>query len=103
MQNRIHTLFNPYNGVNMLYLDRIKSLIGIVFMDEAKRINRLKVVLVEQGISHKQFAHIVKKTPNTITRICNNQQLPSLVFLREMAIALNIGICDLLVPIVISK
>ena len=71
-------------------------------MDKIK-INRLKIVLVEQGISHKEFAHIMKKTPNTITRICNNQQQPSLSFLREMAVALNINICSLLVPVAIKN
>jgi putative transcriptional regulator len=63
------------------------------------KINRLKIILVEQEISHKQFAAMVKKTPNTITRICNNQQQPSLAFLREMAIILNVNLCDLLVPV----
>lgn len=41
---------------------------------------------------------MVKKTPNTITRICNNEQQPSLVVLREMAIALDVDISELLVP-----
>ena len=72
-------------------------------MGTMKKINRLKVVLVEHEISHKQFAQMVKKTPNTITRICNNQQQPSLIFLREMAETLNINVCDLLVPVVIRK
>jgi putative transcriptional regulator len=62
-------------------------------------INRLKVVLVEQSLSHKQFAFLMKKAPNTITRICNNQQQPSLILLREMAVALNVNVCDLLMPI----
>lgn len=41
---------------------------------------------------------MVKKTPNTITRICNNKQQPSLIALREMAIALDADISELLVP-----
>ena len=67
-------------------------------MPEKVKINRLKTVLADKDISHKDFAKIVKKAPNTITRICNNEQQPSLKVLREMAIALDVDICELLVP-----
>ncbi len=60
------------------------------------KINRLKVVLAEKDISHKDFAKMVSKTPNTITRICNNETQPSLKFLREMAIVLDVDISELL-------
>ena len=62
------------------------------------KINRLKSVLADKDISHKDFAKMVKKTPNTITRICNNEQQPSLIVLRDMAIALDVDISELLVP-----
>jgi len=67
-------------------------------MAEKIKINRLKAVLADKDISHKDFARMVKKTPNTITRICNNEQQPSLAVLREMALALDVDICELLVP-----
>jgi len=67
-------------------------------MPEKIKINRLKVVLTEKEISHKDFARLMKKAPNTITRICNNEQQPSLLMLREMAIALDVDISELLVP-----
>lgn len=67
-------------------------------MPEKHKINRLKVVLAEKDISHKDFAKRMKKAPNTITRICNNEQQPSLETLRSMAIALDIDIRELLVP-----
>jgi transcriptional regulator with XRE-family HTH domain len=67
-------------------------------MAEKIKINRLKLVLADQDISHKDFAKMVKKTPNTITRICNNEQQPSLKVLRDMAIALDVDITELLVP-----
>lgn len=67
-------------------------------MAEKIKINRLKLVLADQDISHKDFARMVKKTPNTITRICNNEQQPSLKVLRDMAIALDVDITELLVP-----
>jgi putative transcriptional regulator len=66
-------------------------------MPEKHKINRLKVVLAEKDISHKDFAKKMKKAPNTITRICNNEQQPSLETLRAMAIALDVDIRDLLV------
>ena len=67
-------------------------------MAEKIKINRLKVVLAEKDISHKNFAEVMGKAPNTITRICNNEQQPSLVMLREMAIKLDVDISELLVP-----
>lgn len=68
-------------------------------MAEKLKINRLKSVLADKDISHKDFAKMVKKTPNTITRICNNEQQPSLKFLRDMAIALDVDMSELLAPI----
>jgi putative transcriptional regulator len=67
-------------------------------MPEKIKINRLKVVLTEKDISQKDFAKMVKKTPNTITRICNNETQPSLRFLRAMAIILDVDISELLIP-----
>jgi putative transcriptional regulator len=67
-------------------------------MAEKIKINRLKLVLAEKDISHKDFARMIKKAPNTITRICNNEQQPSLKVLRDMAIALDVDISELLVP-----
>jgi putative transcriptional regulator len=68
-------------------------------MAEKIKINRLKLVLTEMEISQKDFAKMVKRTPNTITRICNNETQPSLKFLREMAIVLDVEIYDLLFPL----
>jgi transcriptional regulator with XRE-family HTH domain len=62
------------------------------------KINRLKVVLAEKEISQKQLAEMVGKAPNTITRICNNDSQPTLKLLREIALALDVDIRNLLVP-----
>lgn len=59
-------------------------------------INRLKLVLTEKDIRQKEFAHMIKKTPNTITRICNNEMQPSLKLLQQMAITLDVDISELL-------
>jgi transcriptional regulator with XRE-family HTH domain len=65
-------------------------------MAEKIKINRLKVVLAEKDMSHKDFAALINMTPNSISRICNNEQQPSLVSLREMALALDVDISELL-------
>lgn len=72
-------------------------------MAKKLKINRLKTVLADKDISHKDFAKMIKKTPNTITRICNNEQQPSLVLLREMALMLEVEISELLVPTKFTK
>lgn len=61
------------------------------------RINRIKSILVEKEISQKDLAQKVKRTPNTITRICNNESQPTLKLLREIALALDVDIRELLI------
>lgn len=65
---------------------------------EKIKINRIKVVLAEKDMTHKDLAKLINKAPNTITRICNNESQPALKLLREIAIALNVDIRELLVP-----
>jgi len=67
-------------------------------MGQKIKINRLKAVLAEKDITQKDLASMVKKAPNTITRICNNESQPTLKLLREIALALDIDIRELLVP-----
>ncbi len=67
-------------------------------MAEKLRINRLKVVLAEKEISQKDFAKTLSVDPNTISRICNNEQQPTLKTLRKMALALDVDIRELIIP-----
>lgn len=67
-------------------------------LPEKIKINRLKIVLAEKEMTHKDLAVLVSKAPNTITRICNNESQPTLKFLREIALALKVDIRTLLVP-----
>lgn len=60
-------------------------------------INRIRVVLAEKNISQKNLAKMVNKAPGTITRICNNKSQPTLKLLREIALALDVDITELLV------
>lgn len=65
---------------------------------EKDKINRIKVVLAEKDISYKDLAAMVKKTPSSISRICNNDFQPTLKLLREIARALKVDIRELLIP-----
>ena len=61
-----------------------------------KSINRLKVVLVEQGRTNKWLAEKLGKNTATVSRWCTNEMQPSLVTMIEIAEVLNIDIKDLL-------
>ena len=63
----------------------------------AKRaINRLKVVLVEQGRTNKWLAEKLNKNTATVSRWCTNEMQPSLETLLEIADTLGVDIRDLL-------
>ena len=66
-------------------------------MADKLRINRLKIVLAEKEISQKEFAKVLSFNPNTISRICNNEQQPTLRTLYRMAKALDVDIRELLI------
>ncbi|KAA6319516.1 hypothetical protein EZS27_030600 [termite gut metagenome] len=62
-----------------------------------KRINRLKVVLVEQNKTGKWLADSINKDVATVSRWCSNVTQPPLKILFEIAELLNVDIKDLLV------
>ena len=64
---------------------------------EKIKINRIKAVLAEKDMQQKQLAAKVGVLPNSITRICNNVSQPSLKMLRDIALALDVDIRELLV------
>jgi len=61
------------------------------------KINRIKAVLADKDVSQKDLAKKVGRAANTITRICNNESQPTLKLLREIALALDVDIRELLV------
>jgi putative transcriptional regulator len=63
-----------------------------------EKINRLKIVLTELGITQKSLAEKLSVTEHTISRICTNDTQPSLKLLKEIAIILDVDIRDLLFP-----
>lgn len=64
----------------------------------AEKINRLKTVLTEIGMTQKELAEKLSVTEHTISRICTNDTQPSLKRLKQIALILEIDIRDLIVP-----
>ncbi|WP_422089486.1 helix-turn-helix transcriptional regulator [Tenacibaculum ovolyticum] len=62
-----------------------------------KIINRLKVVLAEQGRTNKWLAEKLNKNTATVSRWCTNEMQPSLESLVEIADTLNVDVRKLLV------
>lgn len=63
-----------------------------------KAINRIKVVLVEQGRTNKWLADKLGKNATTVSRWCTNDMQPSLETLVEIAAKLSVDVRDLLLP-----
>ncbi len=62
-----------------------------------KAINRIKVVLVEEGRTNKWLAEKLAKNTATVSRWCTNEMQPSLETLVEIAAVLNVDVKELLV------
>lgn len=63
---------------------------------ETERINRIKVVLVEQNRTGKWLAEQLQKNEATISRWCSNTSQPSLEMLVKIANVLNVEPKDLI-------
>lgn len=61
-----------------------------------KAINRLKVVLAEQGRTNKWLAEQLGKNTATVSRWCTNEMQPSLETLVEIAEVLGVDVRELL-------
>lgn len=62
--------------------------IKLIFMGK-KPINRIKVVLVEKGVTNKWLAEELGKNETTVSRWCTNEAQPSLETLVDIAHSLN--------------
>ena len=63
---------------------------------ETERINRIKVVLVEQNRTGKWLPEQLQKNEATISRWCSNTSQPSLEMLVKIATVLNVEPKDLI-------
>lgn len=62
-----------------------------------KALNRLKIILAEQGRTNLWLANKLGKNTTTISRWCTNEMQPSLETLYKIADTLSIDVRDLLV------
>ena len=60
-------------------------------------LNRIKIVLVEQGKTGKWLAEQLGKSTCTVSNWCGNNTQPDLRTLNEIANVLNVDVKDLLV------
>lgn len=63
---------------------------AIRFNMGTEKINRLKIVLVEQGKTGKWLAEQLGKNEATVSRWCSNATQPSLEMLMKIATILNV-------------
>lgn len=61
-----------------------------------KAINRIKIVLVEQGRTNKWLADKIGKNTTTVSRWCTNDMQPSLETLVLIADTLKVDVRELL-------
>ncbi len=62
------------------------------------RINRIKVVLAEKGITGKWLAEHLGKDCSTVSKWCTNSSQPSIETLLQIAELLKVDVKDLLNP-----
>lgn len=72
------------NIINLLSYFVIQENMG------TEKINRLKIVLVEQGKTGKWLAGQLGKNEATVSRWCSNTSQPSLEMLMKIAVILNV-------------
>jgi len=61
------------------------------------KLNRIKEVLVRQGVSQKDLAIQLEKNVHTVSNWCINKSQPHLKELYKIAKFLEVDVCDLLV------
>ena len=61
-----------------------------------RKINRIKVALVEKGKTNKWLAEQVGKDPATVSKWCTNAAQPSLEMLLQVAKVLEVEVKDLI-------
>lgn len=62
-----------------------------------KAINRIKIMLVEQGRTNKWLADKLGKNATTVSRWCTNDMQPSLETLVQISDVLQVNVRELLV------
>jgi transcriptional regulator with XRE-family HTH domain len=68
-----------------------------------KQINRLKIVLAEQGRTNKWLAEQIGKNITTVSRWCTNETQPAIETMVEIAYILKVDVRELLVSTKLEK
>ena len=76
--------FYLFSSLIIIFANIIKKNMG------TEKINRLKIVLVEQGKTGKWLAEQLGKNEATVSRWCSNATQPSLEMLMKIASILNV-------------
>ncbi len=63
---------------------------------ERKRLNRLKVVLAEKGVTNKRLAELVGKDPAMVSKWATNTAQPNVEMLMLIAKVLDVSVDELL-------
>lgn len=63
---------------------------------ERKRLNRLKVILAEKGMTNKRLAELVGKDPAVVSKWVTNVAQPNVETLINISKILNVGVNELL-------
>jgi transcriptional regulator with XRE-family HTH domain len=63
-----------------------------------EKFNRIKEILVRQGVSQKDLALQLGKNEHTVSNWCINKSQPHLKDLFKIAEILDVDVCELLVP-----
>jgi len=82
--------------VNLLMTERKRIIKIISIRMERKRINRLKVVLAEKGMTNKQLSEILDKDPAVISKWVTNAAQPNVEMFIRLAQILSVSVDDLL-------
>ena len=82
--------------VNLLMTERKRIIKNISIRMERKRINRLKVVLAEKGMTNKQLSEILDKDPAVISKWVTNAAQPNVEMFIRLAQILSVSVDELL-------
>ena len=94
ISNNIQLDFSLYKSIFVYLLANNEY--HMVNTEQNHSLNRLKIVLVEQGKSGRWLAERLNKSEHTISRWCQNKTQPSVPQLNEIASILNVDIKSLL-------
>lgn len=65
-------------------------------MEEARDLNRLKVILAEKKKTNKWLAEQLKVNPTTVSKWCTNTSQPDLATLKRISELLDVNVSEII-------